>query len=170
VQLINYFKFFKTRPIARRLCLAAAPQSRAAVFFMKNKWYNKNMKLKIFKKQSGTILFMAIMILTVMLTISLGAANLMMSGIVMSGTQARSVKAYFLADSGIEQALYEIRKTNNIATSSSDNLALFQNNNPFGDTFESYKVGYSTYNNFYGHILTSAGSCATVKRTVEVRY
>jgi hypothetical protein len=129
------------------------------------------MKLKIFKKQSGTILFMAIMILTTILTISLGVANLVMSGIVMSGTQTRSVKAYFLADSGIEYTLWQTRRQGYVfpITSSSTMFS----GNPFGSNNGGYSVGYSTYNNVLAD-FSSTGSYGEasnqVKRTVEIQY
>ena len=57
----------------------------------------------------GTVLFMTMLILISMLTVVLGAANLVMLRIKMSGAQERSTIAYFAAETGVERTLWEIR-------------------------------------------------------------
>ena len=64
----------------------------------------------LLKDNRGTVLFMTLLILTSMLTVVLGAANLVMSGIKMSGAQERSTVAYFAAEAGAERILWEIRQ------------------------------------------------------------
>ena len=66
--------------------------------------------INLLQDNRGTALMMALLILTSILTVSLGAADLVMSGLKMSGTQARSAIAYFAAEAGAERVLWEIRK------------------------------------------------------------
>lgn len=58
----------------------------------------------------GSLLLITVLILASMLTISLGVASIITSGLVQGRTQANSTKAYFAAESGAEQVLWEIRK------------------------------------------------------------
>lgn len=58
----------------------------------------------------GSLLLITVLILASMLTISLGVASIITSGLVQGRTQANSTKAYFAAESGGEQVLWEIRK------------------------------------------------------------
>jgi hypothetical protein len=67
-----------------------------------------NKKIKINSK--GNALLMSLFILTGVLVVSLGAANLVSLGIKTHRTQQASAKAYFAAESGIERLLFEIRK------------------------------------------------------------
>ena len=64
----------------------------------------------IIKNKRGTALFMALMILSGALIVSLGAASLVISGMKQGRTQSYSTKAYFAAESGTERVLWEIRK------------------------------------------------------------
>ncbi len=64
----------------------------------------------LLKDNRGTVLLMTMLILISMLTVVLGAANLVMSGIKMSGAQERSTMAYFAAEAGAERILWEVRQ------------------------------------------------------------
>jgi Tfp pilus assembly protein PilX len=69
----------------------------------------------------GVAIYLAILVLTGILIVSLGAANLVVNGLKMSKTQYDSTKAYFAAEAGAERVLWEIRK-NNFAFKSVDNI------------------------------------------------
>lgn len=64
----------------------------------------------IFNDKQGTILIMTLLILSSALIVVLVAANLVLVGIKMSGTQERSTIAYFASEAGAERILWEIRK------------------------------------------------------------
>ena len=72
---------------------------------------NYELRIKnIIKNERGTALFMALMILSGVLIVSLSAADLLISGIRQGRTQAYSAKAFFAAEAGAERILWEIRK------------------------------------------------------------
>lgn len=127
----------------------------------------------------GIALMMALLILTSILVVSLGAADLVMSGLKMSGTQERSTIAYFAAEAGIERVLWEIRKngfdisgcdttTNKYVDFSaspavcgnSEDVKTLSNNS-------SYSVEY-TLNS--PRTFVSVGEYAGVRRVVEISY
>ncbi|MFH1822645.1 MAG: hypothetical protein ABH830_03010 [Patescibacteria group bacterium] len=61
-------------------------------------------------KNNGTALLMTMMILTSVLVVALGIANLVVSGIKMNRVQTESVKAYYATEAGLEYALWTIMK------------------------------------------------------------
>jgi hypothetical protein len=67
------------------------------------------MNKKKIKNKKGNALLMSIFILSGVLVVSLGAADLVVPGIKMGRTQQSSAKAYFAAESGIERILLETR-------------------------------------------------------------
>ena len=76
----------------------------------------------LLKNQKGTALFLTLIILSSVLIVSLGAADLATSGIKQGRTQAYSIKAYFAAEAGAERVLWEIRKNNFIFTRSDNTI------------------------------------------------
>lgn len=65
---------------------------------------------------------MTLIILSSVLIVSLGAADLATSGIKQGRTQSYSIKAYFAAEAGAERILWEIRKNNFIFTRSDNTI------------------------------------------------
>jgi len=116
--------------------------------------------------KKGTALLMTILILNSVLVVSLAAAKLILSGVRMSGTQARSTKAYFAGESGAERVLWEFRKNGLYSGGlpGSDSVV-------FSDTAmpnESiYKVDYTNPGTVK---FISTGSYRGVKRSVEVEF
>ena len=53
---------------------------------------------------------MTVLILSVVLTVTLSAADIVRNGLMMSNAQVNSTKAYFAAEAGAERILWEIRK------------------------------------------------------------
>ena len=87
------------------------------------------------KSNKGTALLLTLLILTSILVVALGAANLIVPGIRMSRTQEQSTKAFFAAEAGAERALWEVRKnsyvipgadTENIFFGTLDNNSAYQ--------------------------------------------
>ena len=64
----------------------------------------------IIKNQNGTAILITFLIMSSVLVVALGAANLIMPGILMSRTQGYSTKAYYASEAGAERALWLIRK------------------------------------------------------------
>jgi len=113
----------------------------------------------------GTALFMTLLILTSILVVALGAANLVVLGIKISRMQERSTKAYFAAEAGAERSLWEVRKNNYILPDENqDNIfeVLDLGNG------SAYHVDYATSSP--NIIFTSTGVYRGVRRVVEVNF
>lgn len=65
---------------------------------------------KDIKKNKGSALIMTLMILASVLIVTLGAANLVTSGIVATRLEQSSTIAYYAAETGIEKVLWDVRK------------------------------------------------------------
>lgn len=131
--------------------------------------------------EKGTALFMTMMVLTGVLTVSLSVASIVMSDIIMSRTQTNSTKAYFAAEAGAERILYLARKESFLSGASCTGLttcvdftakdcvscddAGAKNNLTNGS---SYKVEYFfTAPNVN---IVSAGTYSGARRSVEIGY
>ncbi len=125
---------------------------------------NKKIVKKIKYPQSGTALIMTVLILNVVMLISLSAAQVINSGIKMSGTQARSTKAYFAAESGIEDVLWQWRKNSwDVDSVPPGSLNIFSGALPNGTAYQVNRPDTEEV------ILRSTGEFSGVKRTVEVQ-
>lgn len=121
------------------------------------------MKYKI-KNNDGTALLLTLLILTSILVVALGAANLIIPGIRMSRTQEQSTKAFFAAEGGAERALWELRKnfyeapeidTENVFSGSLTNNSVYQ-------------VDYSSVD--FSATFTSTGRYQQTRRSVAVNF
>ena len=63
----------------------------------------------IYNQKGGTAIMMTVLMLTVILTITLAAADIVRNGLVMSQDQVNSTKAYFAAEAGAERILWDTR-------------------------------------------------------------
>ncbi len=134
------------------------------------------------KNNDGTVLFMTLLILTSMLTVVLGAANLVMLRIKMSGAQERSTIAYFAAETGIERTLWEIRqnsfelKRGDSSDCQVGNYVYFDNTPTVCDNSEhNYPLSNNAlYNVVYSSnspvTFTSTGIFSGLRRSVDIRY
>ena len=144
---------------------------------MNNLFFN-NLK----KNKKGTALFMALMILSGVLIISLGAASLMMSGLKQGRTQAYSTKAYYVAEAGAERVLWEIRKNGfNVGACSVGQYVNFDdiNDPPNYSAFcdGTYSVNLSNSSKYFSIYKGNApisfdvvGDYSDVKRSIEISY
>lgn len=115
----------------------------------------------VIKNKKGTALLMTVLILNSVLLIALAASRIVVSGVKMSGTQERSTKAFFAAESGTEEAVYKFRHgyvfpgaaTPDIFTGTLGNGSV-------------YAVDYASSSNIV--IFTCDGSFSEMKRSIEV--
>ncbi len=130
----------------------------------------------LFKDNRGTVLLMTMLILISMLTVVLGAANLVMSGIKMSGAQERSTMAYFAAEAGAERILWEIRQ--NDFDVNGCNIGDYVDFGPPA-ICDSSKHNYPLSNNALYSVVysldspvtfTSTGVFSGLKRSVDISY
>jgi len=141
------------------------------------------MKISL-KGNRGTVLFMTLLILTSILVVTLGAANLIVPGIKMSRTQERSTKAYFAAEAGAERILWEVRREINYfefkrGDGSSCITGDYINFDTIPVTCDNSGHSYSLSNNASYSIIYSAGPPITftsegaylgTRRSVDVGY
>ncbi|MEK7104312.1 MAG: pilus assembly PilX N-terminal domain-containing protein [Patescibacteria group bacterium] len=109
-------------------------------------------------KEKGIALYMVIMLLSVFVTVVFTLTSVSLSQIRVSWQAGDSVKAFGAADSGIEQALYNIRKTGNI--------------NPIGLTNLANGSSYTVTITISGQTATiqSKGVFRNTRRTIEAKY
>jgi len=110
------------------------------------------------KSQEGIALYIVIMILTVFITVVLALTNISLSQIRVSWQSGDSVKAFGAADSGVENALYNIRKIDNFDNISQTNLAT--------DLSYTVDIDYTTTS----ATIQSKGVFRNVRRVIEARY
>ena len=137
-------------------------------------------KFNLYKNNKGTILFMSIIILTTILGAALGAANLVLSGIMISGTEQRSTQAYFAADAGIEESLWWARKSSTSTTTLASDIDSVASG--ILTNGASYDVDYTTWTSGgivvglpgrtggYVRNFESKGEFNNTRRTVEAQY
>jgi len=118
---------------------------------------------RIKKNKRGAVLLMTLLILTSIMVASLAATDFIVPGIKMSRTEAYSNIAYYAAETGIERALWEVRKNGYTLPGSDQNI--FQGSLANGS---SYSVFYD--NSFLYATFISQGSYQGVSRSVQARY
>ncbi len=141
---------------------------------------------KLKNHNKGSILFMSVLILTGILTVTLTIANLALSGIIIGGTQVKSIQAYYAADAGIEHTLYWSRASTT-ATSTLEN-DIFDVASSSLSNGASYSVDYTTWgqglitgtttntgdyaNRLGGYVrnFKSDGEYASLRRTIEAQF
>lgn len=122
---------------------------------------NSNWKKLISSR--GTALLMTILILNTIVVVSLAAAKLVTSGVRMSGTQAKSTRAYFVAESGAERILWEWRNNGwTIPPGNNGATNLFSGTLLNSGTYQVDKATSTTV------IFQSQGSFNNLQRTVEL--
>jgi len=120
--------------------------------------------IKQLKKSKGTALLLTLLILSSILVIALGAANLIVPGIRMSRTQEQSTKAFFAAEAGAERGLWEVRK-NSYTLPESDTEDIF---NGSLDNNSAYQVDCAVA--LPQITFTSTGSYRQTRRSVAVNF
>jgi hypothetical protein len=109
------------------------------------------MKFSIFKR--GVSLYLALIIMFILIAIALGVSLIIVSQMKMMKGMGDSVVAFYAADTGIEQTLYQIRVGggwNGDISGSVDGGASYYVTSPASDTYQ------------------SKGSFAKVKRAIEI--
>lgn len=136
----------------------------------------------ISKNNKGSAIFLVVLLLAGVLTVSLGAASLIVSGIAQGRTQTYSTKAYFAAEAGVERVLWEVRKNGaDFSGCDVDDYIVFDNtNNPpnpavCDNILQSYNLSnaasyYVIYKSSSPITFQSVGSYQQTIRSVEVSY
>jgi len=125
------------------------------------------MLLKIVKNnkfKKGSALVLTMFILAGMMIVALSGSYIVLVGIKSAGFQAQSTRAYFAAEAGTEQILYEMRKKNWLLAR---NPSLV--NYVFSGTLETGPSYKTYYLHFDPTIFSSIGEYNKTKRSVEIR-
>jgi len=115
------------------------------------------------KDKKGVSIYLVVIMLSVLLSIALGLSSIIIGGAKMAESLGYSVKAFHAADTGIEWALYRIKKQTDCTS-------------PFNADFGSADYGYNvtiTYSSDCqdpGTVIESTGQYMTVKRKIEASY
>lgn len=116
-----------------------------------------------YKEMPGSAIALTMFILAGMLLVALSGSYIILLGIKAAGVQSQSTKAYFAAESGAEQVLWQLRQNGWTRPAPSLVFPVFSEDFALGS---SYKV-YYTY--FPPMIFTSIGEFNNTKRSVEIR-
>jgi len=114
----------------------------------------------IIKNQKGVSILLAILIMSVILSIGLGISTILVQQTKMMGTIGNSVIAFFAADSGIEQVLI-LNPLQDIPETSMPNGATYQ-----VDVEEAGVLGCNAPN----YCIKSTGTYKNIKRAIEVKF
>lgn len=121
-------------------------------------------------------MLITLLILTSILTVALAAANLVVSGIKMSGTQERSTVAYFAAEAGAERVLWNLH-FGDFAGCNEEEYVDFGSDPANCVVLPAFQTlsNNSSYSVFYESTapsleIVSIGSFANVKRIVELGF
>lgn len=119
--------------------------------------------------KKGSTLLMAILVLNSIILVSLATASVIVSGVKMGNTQAKSTKAYFAAEAGAEQLLWQYRKSGRSCTIGSENLCNFGENLSNSSL---YQAKYISGNSAPGStlIFISKGSFLDLSRSIELDF
>ena len=134
--------------------------------------------------QKGISLLFIVLITSLILSIGLGLTALLIQGMRITGEIGYSVVAFYAADSGIEEALYDLYQNSSPSAEHSGNLdgVYYQtfakcdkDANPNPDLPDSCLLGEANIDpNCDGdtlkYCLKSLGSYQRVKRAIEIKY
>jgi hypothetical protein len=132
--------------------------------------YNPNttndMRVQRIKNQKGVILLLTLFILSSILIVTLGAADLVLAGIKMNRQTGYSSIAFYASEAGLERALWETRKNSTFTLPDANNPSLFIMNNIGNNS--SYVVNYAT--STPNVTFTSTGNFRGIKRSTQTTF
>ncbi|MDA3803027.1 MAG: hypothetical protein PF488_04035 [Patescibacteria group bacterium] len=118
------------------------------------------------KKLKGNTLLLTMFIMAGMIIVASSGSYLALLAIRAGSVQSQSTKAYFLAESGAERLLYEIRKgTYSPELEPDPDVILFENLSEDFEMGGGYKVFHIAH---YEMLWRSAGEFENTKRGVEI--
>lgn len=133
---------------------------------LKKTWLKKG-SLKKASLKKGSALILTMFILTGMLIVAMSSSYVILLGIRAAGIQSQSTKAYYAAEAGAENLLWEMRHNTYVYPNQpSDSLVLLN-----GTMLYSSDVTYKVYfSRFYPLVFTSIGDYKNTKRSVEIEF
>ena len=126
----------------------------------------KEKNLKKGRAKKGSALILTLFILTGMLIVALSSSYIILVGIRSGGIQSQSTKAYFTAEAGAENLLWQMRHGSYTQpTQPSDTDAILSGTMTMSGA--NYKVYFSR---FFPLVFTSIGEYNNTKRSVEIEF
>ncbi|MCX6794572.1 MAG: hypothetical protein NTY31_01035 [Candidatus Falkowbacteria bacterium] len=122
---------------------------------------NKKITSRLFGPKSGSALILTMFIMAGMLIVAMSGTYIVFLGIKAGGIQAQSTKAYYAAEAGAEELLWELR-WNGYAYSQLPGVPIFQGSLA-GSEYNVYYVDFPPL------IFRSIGEYQNSKRSVEIR-
>lgn len=131
----------------------------------RNKLINKKKSINKALELKGSALLLTVFILAGMMLVAISSSYVVTLGIKAAGIQSQSTKAYFVAESGIEQLLWQVRK---------GEYSFWEDETPLNEAVFSFSFSSdSRYDVYYQgeNTLTwrSVGEFGNTKRSVEVQ-
>lgn len=120
----------------------------------------------------GSALIFTMFILSGMLIVAMSGAYIILTGIIASGLQSQSTRAYFAAEAGAEKILWDFRKQGREYSTGTQGSGLPIEEGTTPDGAASYKV-YHTYdvnNPQIRNNYTSVGTFNNIRRSVEISF
>ncbi|OGZ18564.1 MAG: hypothetical protein A2Z68_00670 [Candidatus Nealsonbacteria bacterium RBG_13_38_11] len=139
-------------------------------------------------QERGVALFMTVLIMSVILAIGLGISGILIQQIRISGNIGNSVVAFYAADSGVEQQIYDLYKLKEnhspsynltMANSafyevtvecSTGNLRCSEGEEFYGLPIDQEPEGEDGHCSSMNFCVRSLGTFNTAKRAIEVNY
>lgn len=113
-------------------------------------------------------MILTMFILAGMLIVAMSGSYIIVAGIKAGGTQAQSIKAYFAAEAGMEDILYQVRKEDLPHTKDdvdTENPIITGDLESTGVSYKEYFTGYTP-----ARIFVSVGEFQSAKRSVEASF
>ena len=118
------------------------------------------------KPKKGSALLLTLFLVSGIMVVAFAGSYLIISGLRASGLQYDSARAYFIAESGAEYSLMQVRKLEYDLNGSVLDSVIFPDI-AMPDGFGKFSVGYKTWSPI---VLTSTGSYGATKRSVELSF
>jgi len=118
------------------------------------------------KHKKGSALLLTLFLVSGIMVVAFAGSYIIVSGLRASGLQYDSARAYFVAESGAEYSLMQVRKMGFDLNGSTQNTEILNGNMPAVYP-GSFSVGYKTWAPI---VLTATGSYGATKRSVELNF
>jgi hypothetical protein len=119
-----------------------------------------------FRDKPGSALLLTLFLVSGIMIVAFAGSYLIISGLRASGIQYDSSRAYFVAESGAEYSLMQVRKMGYDLKGSSYGT-IFTGDMSDATFPGSFSVGYKTWAPI---VLTSTGAYGATKRSVELNF
>ena len=118
------------------------------------------------KNKKGSALLLTLFLVSGIMVVAFAGSYIIIAGLRASGLQYDSSRAYFVAESGAEYSLMQVRK-NGFDLRGSSYGDIFDGDMADGSFPGAFSVGYKTWSPI---VLTSTDSYGTTKRSVELSF